>query len=203
MALIHHAPLILASGSTIRQQMLKSFGLQFSVEVSGVDEAALSSGLAGMKVPAQALALARAKALSVSNNHRDAYVIGADQMCEINGEILGKPGSYDNAQAQLAKLAGRTHHQHSGVVLARGGEVIWEHSAQAALTMRALTAEEIHAYVAAEAPLSSCGSYKFEALGRHLFSAAEGDHDVIKGLPVLPLLAKLHALGVLSLGEAA
>lgn len=195
----HYAPLILASGSVIRQQMLKSAGLHFSVEPSGVDEEALKATTAHLPTPERALVLARAKALSVAIGHPDAYTIGADQMCELDGQVFDKPGSYDAAEAQLAQLAGHTHTQHCGVVLARGEEVLWEHSFQASLTMRPLTAQEIKAYVAADAPLSSCGSYKFESLGRHLFSHAEGDQDVIKGLALLPLLQQLHLHGVIAL----
>mgnify|MGYP000042895156 CR=1 FL=1 len=147
-----------------------------------------------------ALALAAAKARAVSTRQPDAYVIGADQICVHKGDILSKPGSYDRAEAQLAALSGSTHQQHSAVVLARGGEIVWQHVATASLTMRALTADEIHAYVAADAPLSSCGSYKFEGLGRHLFSAVTGEQDVIQGLPLVPLLATLHAEGVITLG---
>lgn len=195
----HSAPIILASGSVIRQQMLKAAGLHFSVEPSGVDEDALKATVNHLPVAEQALALARAKTLSVSIAHPNAYTVGADQMCELNGTIFDKPGSYAKAEAQLAQLAGHTHTQNSGIVLARGDEIIWEHSYAATLTMRPLTAGEIKAYVAADAPLAACGSYKFESLGRHLFSHVEGDQDVIKGLPLLPLLVQLHLHGVIAL----
>lgn len=199
MALQHFAPIILASGSVIRQQMLKAVGLHFSVEPSGVDEDALKATHAHLPVGEKALMLARAKTLSVSIAHPDAYTIGADQMCELDGTVFDKPGSYSNAEAQLKQLSGHTHTQNSGIVLARGEEILWEHSYAASLTMRPLTAQEISAYVAADAPLASCGSYKFESLGRHLFSHIEGDQDVIKGLPLLPLLVQLHLHGVIAL----
>lgn len=195
----HRAPVILASSSVIRQQMLRAVGLNFSVEPSGVNEDALKATVSHLPVGEQALALARAKALSVSMDHPESYTIGADQMCELNGRIFDKPGTYSNAETQLALLAGHTHTQNCGVALMRGEEIIWEHSYQATLTMRPLTAQEIKAYVAADAPLSSCGSYKFEALGRHLFAHVEGDQDVIKGLPLLPLLQQLHLHGVIAL----
>jgi septum formation protein len=200
MTITQHAPLILASGSAIRQQMLKSVGLTFSVMPSGVEEDTIKTAHGTADIPALALALAGAKALAVSTRQPDAYVIGADQICVHKGEILSKPGSYDRAEAQLAALSGSAHQQHSAVVLARGDEIVWQHVAAASLTMRALTAGEIHAYVAADAPLSSCGSYKFEGLGRHLFSAVTGEQDVIQGLPLVPLLATLHAEGVIALG---
>jgi septum formation protein len=194
-----HAPIILASGSTIRQQMLKAVGLTFSVVPSGVEENAIKLQHKGAAIPELALALARAKTLAVSAQNPDAYTIGADQICAQQNTIFSKPGSYERAEAQLAELAGNTHEQHSAIVLARGNNVLWEHHAQATLTLRDLSAAEIHAYVAADAPLSSCGAYKFEGLGRHLFSKVEGDHDVIQGLPLVPLLAQLHALHIISL----
>lgn len=195
----HHAPLILASGSTIRQQMLKAVGLTFSVEPSGVDEDAVKAANAGLAMPELAVALASAKALAVSAKSPQAVVIGADQLCVIGETILDKPGSFAKAEAQLTQLAGRTHAQHSGVVLAQAGKIIWQHAAMATLTLRALTAAEIRAYVQAEAPLDSCGAYKFESLGRHLFADVAGDHDVIQGLPLVALLAALHAQGLISL----
>jgi septum formation protein len=198
-AVLSHCPLILASGSAIRQQMLKSVGLTFSVEPSGVDEEDLAARAAHLPVAQRTVMLARAKALTVSALHPDACVIGADQMCVLDDTVLNKPGSFDCAEAQLAQLSGKTHLQHCGTVIVRGSEVLWEHEASAQLTMRPLTPEEIHAYIGADAPLSSCGSYKFESLGRHLFSDVTGDHDVIKGLPLVPLLHKLHALQAISL----
>ena len=200
MSIIHHHPIILASGSTIRQQMLKSCGLTFSVEPSGVDEEALSQTCENMTVDEHALTLARAKALSVAKAHPEAYVIGADQICCLNGQIFSKPGTFDAAEAQLAMLQGKAHQQHVGCVVARGDRIVWEQAAVASLTMRALSKNDIHAYIGADAPLVSCGSYKFESLGRHLFSYVEGDHDVIKGLPLLALLAALHEQKIIALG---
>ena len=198
--ILHHAPLVLASGSTIRQQMLKACGLQFSVRVSGVDEAALKPSLAGKPVAEQALALAAAKALAVCAEVPDAYVIGADQICALGEEIFSKPGSFDRAEAQLKQLAGRTHQQHAGVVLARNGAIVWQTVCTAQLTMRPLSDAAIRAYVGADAPLSSCGSYKFEGLGRHLFTTVDGDFDTVQGLPLLPLIDALYRLGVITLG---
>jgi septum formation protein len=192
-------PIILASGSAIRQHMLKAVGVPFSVAPSGVDEEALKPTLASFSPTEKGMKLAEAKALAVSVKHPLAYVIGADQICVIDGDILDKPLTYPNAQAQLEKLSGRTHQQISSVVLAHGGHIIWRFADAAQLTLRSLSREEIARYIAADAPLQSCGSYKFESLGRNLFAAAEGDHDAVKGLPLTPLLAQLHALAVVQL----
>lgn len=191
-------PIILASSSVIRQQMLKSVGLTFQISPSGFDETGLKQSLKGTPVEAQALALARAKALSISVNYPDAITIGADQICALGEDIFSKPGSYDAAQAQLVRLSGNTHRQVSGMVLARGDAVLFACTEQAELTMRELDEATIQAYVAADAPLHSCGAYKFEALGRHLFASVVGDHDVIKGLPLTVLLAQLHRLGAIA-----
>ena len=192
-------PLILASGSSIRQDMLRRVGLAFSVVPSGVDEDILKHELASATVAERALALAKAKALAVAATHPEHLTIGADQMCALEGIVFDKPGSYAAAEAQLAQLAGRTHTQTSAVVLARGGTIVWSHVGVARLTMRTLTAAEITAYAAADAPLQSCGAYKLEAMGRHLFSSIEGDNDTIQGLPLIPLLAELHAQGAIAL----
>ena len=214
MLLTHHFPIILASGSVNRQQMLKSVGLQFSVEVSGVDEDALKRGFAlDMHPVEKGLALARAKTLAVSARYPDAYTIGGDQICALTqaltspqgGEefprfiIFDKPGSHSKAEAQLAQLAGRTHQQHSAVVLAKGAEIVWETVATATLTMRPLTAAQIHTYVAADAPIAAAGAYHFEALGRHLFASVEGDAEVIQGLPLTALVQALHTHGVIAI----
>lgn len=200
MAITQLQPLILASGSSIRQQMLKSVGLAFSVVPSGVEEDTIKAQMQHAPVPQLAAALARAKTLSVSAQHPEAYTIGADQICVMEGRILSKPGSYERAEAQLTELAGRTHRQHCAMTLARGENILWEFHDVADLTMRLLTPNEIHAYVAADAPLSSCGAYKFEGLGRHLFAQVRGDQDVIQGLALVPLLAELHRLAVIRLG---
>ena len=191
-------PLVLASGSTIRQQMLKAVGLTFSVVPSGVEEDDIKKQFPNATIPELALALASAKALAVSKQHPDALTVGADQLCVHNGTILSKPGSYENAETQLASLAGSTHEQHSGVIIAKGETILWQHHAKATLTVKPLTTAEIHHYIAKDAPLSSCGSYKFEAMGRHLFSQVEGDHDVIQGLPLVALLNALQQQGVYS-----
>ncbi len=199
MAVNQRHPLILASGSAIRQQMLKSVGLTFGVEPSGIDEEELDAKSAHLPIAKRAIALARAKALAVSARQPKAFVIGADQMCLLGEAVMQKPGSFEKAEAQLILLAGKTHEQHCGCVIAKDCEIVWESESSAELTMRALSREEIHAYIAADKPIHACGSYHFESLGRHLFSKVEGDHDVIKGLPLIPLLNILHEFGVISL----
>lgn len=214
----HHSPLVLASGSAIRAQMLKGCGLQFSVVPSNVDEEEIKSEFVSRTSDFAALAkaLARAKALNVSAGYPDALTIGADQLCVLpsstpplalppkggegeHGTIFDKPATRSGAIAQLEALQGKEHLQISAVCVARGAEVLWEHQERAVLTMRPLKRAEIEAYISADDPLKSCGAYKYESLGKHLFQCVSGNDDVIKGLPLQALIYQLHQMGAIGL----
>lgn len=196
-------PLVLASGSAIRAQMLKAAGLQFSVSPSGADEDAIKEAMQNATPAELGLALARAKGAVVGKQYPDAITISADQLCVFENSagahtIFDKPGNVANAQAQLETLAGNWHTQYSAAVLFRGEEEMFAYVGEAKLHMRGLSSEEIRSYLRADDPLHSCGAYKFESLGRHLFDEVQGDPDTIKGLPLVALLAKLHEVGAVS-----
>src|SRR6185312_16640138 len=108
-----------------------------------------------------------------------------------------KAASRDAAAAQLRALSGKTHSLVSAVAAARGGEVVWRHTAEARLTMRSLTDGDIAAYLArvGDAAVASVGAYQIEGPGIRLFERIEGDYFTILGLPLLPLLAFLRQLG--------
>jgi len=199
MPLICHTPIILASSSVVRQQMLAKAGIKFSIKNPGHEEAELKTTIRHLSLGEQALRLADVKAEAISRANPDALVIGADQICSLEGEIFSKPGTFENAHAQLRRLSGKTHTQTCAAVILQRGEPLWTKVAEARLTMRALTESEIDAYLREDAPLAACGAYKIESLGRHLFAAIDGDYDVIKGLPLVPLLAELHRLGAVAL----
>lgn len=196
-------PLILASGSSIRRQMLASVGLPFEACTSPFDEEAAKPSLANRSLDQVAAILAEGKAQAVSIDRPDAFVIGCDQICELHGEALSKPRTHERAIEQLRRLQGQTHAQHTSVCLCRGGEALWRHTATTRLTMRPLDEEAIEAYLRLDAPYQSAGSFEFEHHGRHLFSQVEGDHDVILGLPLVPLLAYLHGSGLCGFGRKA
>lgn len=197
MSIHHHIPLVLASGSAVRAQMLKAAGLSFSVAPSSVDEDAIKHEMKGAAPTELAAALARAKALDVAQHYPDHLTIGADQLCVLGAQVFDKPGSVNRAVEQLQQLAGHAHRQYSAVCLARGQELVWQQVAHAELTMRPLSVAEIEAYVAADQPLKSCGAYCYELLGRHLFARVEGTDDVIKGLPMQALIFALHEQGAI------
>lgn len=194
-------PLILASGSAIRAQLLRGAGLDFVVETAPVDEAEIRLALQaeGASAGDTAVALAEAKALRVSRKHAGALVIGCDQMLDCNNVWFEKPGDRDHARAHLQALRGRDHTLSSGVVVARDGQRIWHQLSTARLTMRPLTEAFISAYLeaAGDSILNSVGAYQLEGLGAQLFSRIEGDYFTILGLPLLPLLDFLRQHGLL------
>ncbi len=192
-------PLVLASTSRTRLDLLAGAGLHPETLAPAVDERAVEARLAEADPIDLAQALAAAKAEAVAARRPDAIVIGADQVLACEGTTFHKPADRDAARVQLARLQGRTHALHSGVALVREG-VTHRFCASALLTMRALSDEEIELYVAqaGERVRTSVGAYQLEGLGIHLFERIEGDHTTILGLPLLPLLARLRGWGLLA-----
>jgi septum formation protein len=186
-------PLILASQSPYRSAVLAQTGFAFTHVSADVDESALKQSLTGQSPEAVAVAVARAKGSAVSALHPDAIVIAADQLCVVDHHCLSKPMTADVAIQQLTQLANRSHQLVNGMVLFRHGTPLWESTQTCTLHMRALTDAEIAHYVHCDEPYFSCGAYKFESLGIHLFSEVEGTSDAIQGLPLLPLLSAMRA----------
>jgi septum formation protein len=185
--------LVLASTSPYRRQLLERLGLEFTVARPEVDETPLSN-----ETPlAQAQRLAEAKARAVGQRMRDAWVIGSDQVAEIDGQALGKPGSFERAADQLAAASGRLLRFHTAVT-------VYRHSDRRRLSFcdltrvqfRALSAAEIERYLHAEQPYDCAGSFKAEGLGICLFEMIESqDPTALVGLPLIALARALRELG--------
>lgn len=193
------APLLLASASATRRDLLAGAGLPVETAPARIDERALEAE-GGEIVPVElARRLARAKAEEVAARHPGRVVIGADQVLECEGRIFHKPADLAAAHAHLARLQGRTHQLHSAVAILRDDRAE-DFVETARLTMRPLDAEAIDAYLrlAGVAVTTSVGAYQLEGLGIHLFERVEGDHSTILGLPLTPLLARLRGMGLLA-----
>ena len=191
---------VLASASPIRAELLRRAGVDFDIEVARVDEPTIRESLAAEGASAEdaADALAEAKAMRVGRRRPpDDFVIGADQILDLDGAWLEKPGTIENARAQLAALSGRRHRLVSAAVVVRGGARIWGAVDGAGLTMRRLQTAQIDAYLAEAGPavLGSVGCYQVEGIGVRLFDRIQGDHFTILGLPLLPLLGFLRGHG--------
>lgn len=178
---------------------MDSAGLDYSAVAPGADESALKDRFLGegLGPAALALALARAKALSIAAP--GALVIGADQVMEMDGEVFDKPRTMRDAADRLSRCAGRAHRLINAVAIARDGDVIFDNTDVATLHMRPMTRAEVDAYLenAGEEVLSSVGAYQVEALGARLFDRIDGDYFTVLGLSLFPLLRVLRAEGAL------
>jgi len=190
-------PLVLASTSGYRRALLERLGLPFAAVAPRCDEDLLkAAGLPAEQLVAQ---LSRLKAESVAADHPDALILGSDQAAELDGEILGKPGTEERACAQLQRLQGREHRLLTGLCLL---DAATGHRAEALdihrLRLRPLTPEQIARYVAKDQPLDCAGSYKIEGPGIALFDSIHGrDFTAIIGLPLTRTVALLAKFGVI------
>lgn len=186
--------LILASTSRYRKELLSRLALPFACEAPGVDEDTVKADAS--RSPRQvAEILAERKARAVADRHPGAVVIGSDQLAQLDGQVLGKPGSVEGAQQQLARLAGRVHELVTAVCIVHPGG-IERLTDIARLRMRALDAAAIARYVAVDRPLDCAGAYKLECLGIALFEQVEcTDHTAITGLPLIWTSGVLARLG--------
>jgi len=192
-------PLLLASASTIRLQLLRNAGLMVTAEAARIDEEAIRQSLGAEQAKPREVAdtLAELKAEKLANRHPTALVLGCDQVLAFQGRVFGKPDTPDAARAQLVALRGQTHHLISAVVLYDQARPIWRHISEAKLQMRDVSDAYLDAYLSRNwaSAQHSVGAYKLEEEGVRLFSSIQGDYFTILGLPLLPLLDYLGARG--------
>ena len=195
-------PLILASQSAGRQELLRAAGITFESVPAYIDELSVKEGLLaeGAKPRDIADTLAEAKALKISRKYPGALVLGSDQVLAApDGSLMSKAETPEQAEVHIAKLSGRKHRLISAAVICEAGKPVWRIVDTAALTMKALSADEIIAYVSAHWDnIRHCtGCYRIEAEGRALFEDIAGDESTIVGMPISPLLAYLEMRGIL------
>lgn len=194
-------PVILASGSQIRQDLLAAARVEFSVETARVDEVTVREAMNAEDVAPrdQADALADLKAAKVAARHPASFVIGCDQVLAHGGDVLGKPGSPDDLESQLSRLSGQTHELFSAVVVYEDERPVWRHVGRARLTMHRLSPDFIEGYVARNwDDVRHCvGGYQLEGEGVRLFARVDGSYHDVLGLPLVELLSYLTLRGVL------
>lgn len=194
-------PITLASQSSARQMILRNAGVTFDAVSPGVDEDAAKAGLLDEAVTPRDIAdaLAEMKAVKVSTK-RSGLVIGADQTLDLNGRLIDKAVSLDEARARLLELRGTTHKLHSAVVVARDGQPIWRVVESAKLSVRPFSEAWLDGYIErrGEALLWSVGCYELEGEGVQLFDRIQGDYFTILGLPLIGLLDFLRLHGALA-----
>jgi septum formation protein len=186
--------LILASTSRYRRELLERLRVPFDVMSPGVDEAPLPG-----EAPRElALRLAIAKAEAVTALHPDALVIGSDQVCDLDGQPLGKPGDHARAVEQLRALSGRSAVFHTAVAVAcRAGNLMRAELAPVRVVFRALADEEIERYLRLDEPYDCAGSAKSEALGIALLSSIDSDDPTaLIGLPLIRTVRLLREAGL-------
>jgi septum formation protein len=199
---MNDVPLILASSSVSRRMMLEAAGVRFTVIAPNVNEDSMKEVLTrqGADAGAVADALAEAKAITVSERHADALVLGADQVLRCGEQVFSKAVDQIEAKAALLALKGAEHELISAVVLARGGVPVWRRSESAWLRMRDFSDAFLDAYLTAELPdiLGSVGCYRIEGRGAQLFAEVKGDQFCIRGLPLVAVLGALRQFGALA-----
>lgn len=195
------APVILASGSEIRAQLLKNAGLDFDVSVARVDEDAIRASLQAEHASPRDIAdtLAELKAQRVADRHPDALVIGCDQVLALGQDIFSKPETPENALSQLKMLRGQKHQLLSAAVIYGEGKPLWRHVGVVRLFMRDASDEYLDDYVMRnwDSIRHSVGAYKLEEEGVRLFTRIEGDYFNVLGLPLVELLSYLTLRGTL------
>jgi septum formation protein len=193
--------IVLASTSPYRRELIQRLGIGVESAAPAFDEEAGKKAAEWLPPEEVVAALARGKAKSLGEAYADALIIGSDQTAEVDGKLLGKPGTEEAARAQLRLLSGREHRLLTAVAMfeprtGRLEEALDVHR----LVVRALSDEAIANYVRRDRPLDCAGSYRVEALGIALFERLSGDDfTAIIGLPLTRVVTLLERFGVRAL----
>ena len=191
--------IILASRSSARQMMLANAGVEFRVNPADIDERQIEQGMSGQSASDIALCLAQEKAKAVSAGHSHSIVIGSDQVLVKEDVIYNKALDKGEAFDRLKAFQDNTHSLISSVAVAINGDVVWDYTDQADLTMKKMNDDAIHAYIesAGDVVTQCVGCYALESIGIRLFKDIKGNYFTILGMPLLPLLNYLEEGGYL------
>tara|TARA_Y100001970_G_scaffold138148_1_gene169996 strand:+ start:11249 stop:11827 length:579 start_codon:yes stop_codon:yes gene_type:complete len=190
--------IILASKSGVRKSILLKNQIMCDVIPSNVDEDEVKNSLTSQGASPLIISknLAELKANKISSKKPNEIVLGADSVIDLNGELVSKPKSRNEALSILKKLNGKKHQLISSVCISKNGSMIWNDTDSSTLTMKQLNLDEITSYLSRlrDKELYAYGVYQIEAGGRSLFEKIEGDEDTIMGLPVKKIKEYLNNL---------
>ena len=180
--------IILASKSRVRKDILDNNQIENIVEPSNVDEELVKISLIRENASPEIISknLAELKANKVSAKNIDHIVLGADSVIDLDGELISKPESREEAMIILKKLNGKSHSLISSVCISKNGSMIWNYTDKATLTMKNLSENELKIYLSkiSDETLYAYNVYQIEGEGRNLFESINGDKDTIMGLPI-------------------
>jgi septum formation protein len=198
MPLRQKTELILASASPRREELLSRAGIAFRVIPAEVNEE-----IAGNESPEEhVLRLSGEKAASVAGLYPDAWVLGADTVVIIDGEILGKPARREDAREMMRKLSGKTHRVVTGFTLLKAtSQHKVSRAVTTAVTFRELAAEEIEWYIATDEPYDKAGGYAVQGQAALFIREIRGSHTNVIGLPVCEVAEALRELGAIDFGR--
>ena len=190
--------IILASKSRVRKNILDKNNIECIVEPSNVDESLVKESLLEEQTTSEIISknLAELKANKVSMKKTDEIVLGADSVIDLEGELISKPESREEAIKILKKMNGKSHFLISSVCISKNGSMIWNYTDKAKLTMKNFTDEELKTYLSkiSDEALYAYNVYQIEGEGRNLFVNIEGDEDTIMGLPIKKIKEYLNSL---------
>ena len=180
--------IVLASKSKVRKDILTEHNIDCEVIQSNVDEDPIKDSLIAEGATPEIISknLAELKANKVSSNVYDKLVLGADSVIDLNGELISKPSSREEAMNILRKLNGKSHYLISSVCISKNNSMIWNHTDKAKLTMKNFSELELKDYLnkITDEALYAYNVYQIEGEGKNLFEKIEGDKDTIMGLPI-------------------
>ena len=183
--------IILASKSKVRKEILDKHNIFCEVKPSYVDEDMVKETLISESASPEIISknLAELKANKVSLNQEDLMVLGADSVIDLDGELISKPESREEALLILKKLNGKKHNLISSVCISKNGSMIWNHTDKAELTMKNFSEEDLKNYLSkiSDEALYAYNVYQIEGEGKNLFLKIDGDRDTIMGLPVFKI----------------
>ena len=187
--------IILASKSEVRKNILLKNGILCDVKPSKVDEDVIKESLLREGATPEIISknLAELKANKISNKNPDELVLGADSVIDLDGEIISKPKSREEAFNILKKLSGKTHFLISSVCISKKGNMIWNYTDKAELVMKDFNESELKKYLSriSDKNLYAYNVYQIEGEGKNLFSKIKGDKNTIMGLPITKIKSYL------------